>query len=91
MNLEITLRHLEHTENIDEKIREKVERISRKLTPTANLHWTSWVEHNEHISTLLAHDSGKEYFAKASAENLYKTIDLVIQKLESQIEHHNHG
>lgn len=52
MNLEITFRHLEHTENIDEKIRAKVERISKKLSPSANLHWTSWVEHDEHISTL---------------------------------------
>ncbi|GAB4016271.1 MAG: hypothetical protein Fur0010_15980 [Bdellovibrio sp.] len=91
MNLEITFRHLEHTENIDEKIRAKVERISKKLSPSANLHWTSWVEHDEHISTLLAHDGGKEYFAKASSDNLYKTIDLVIQKIELQIEHHHHG
>ncbi len=91
MQLDITFRHLEHTESIDNKIREKLDRVSRKFSGNTHFKWTSWVEHDEHISTLHAFDNGKEFFVKAAADSLYKTIDLVIQKMESQLEHHAHG
>ena len=91
MNLEISFRHLEHTDSIDGRIREKIERIQKKhFTADASFKWTSWVEHKDHITTLHAYDKGKEYFVKASASNLYKTIDLVIHKIEGQFNHQNH-
>jgi putative sigma-54 modulation protein len=91
MNLDISFRHLEHTEAIDDKIRAKLDRVSKKFSGNAHFKWTSWIEHNEHISTLHANDNGKEFFVKASSDNLYKTIDQVIHKMESQLEHHSHG
>ncbi|MCP4914704.1 MAG: ribosome-associated translation inhibitor RaiA [Oligoflexia bacterium] len=87
MNLEITFRHLDHTEAIDEKIKSKVGKLAeRHFSNAATFQWTSWVEHNEHYSTLKAHDKGKDYFVKASADNLYKTIDMVVSKMEAQHE-----
>jgi ribosome-associated translation inhibitor RaiA len=91
VNLEIALRHLEHTESIDEKIKAKVEKMSKRhFSESATFKWTSWVENDDHISTLHAHDKGKEYFVKCKADNLYKTIDMAIHKMEAQVEHHNH-
>jgi len=88
LNLEISLRNLEHTESIDDKITAKVEKLhKRHFSENANYTWTSWLENDDHISTLKAHDKGIEYFAKASADNLYKTIDLVMHKIESQVAH----
>ena len=88
MNLEISLRHLEHTEAIDEKIKSKMQKMVRRhFSDNASFKWTSWVEHEEHYSTLLAHDKGKEFFVKAHADNLYKTIDMAVQKMESQVGH----
>ena len=88
VNIEITFRHLEHTESIDDKIREKVNKLTKRhFSDNANLHWTSWVEHDEHFTTFRINDNGKEYFVKASADNLYKTIDMVIHKMEAQIGH----
>lgn len=91
MSLEISFRHLDHTESIDEKIREKITRLqSRHFSETATFKWTSWVENHEHITSFHAYDKGKEYFVKASSDNLYKTIDMAIKKMESQVEHHGH-
>ncbi len=87
MQLEITFRHLEHTPALDEKIRLKVARIAKKLSPEAQYHWTSWVENDDHISTLAVRDHGRDFFARASADDLYKTIDLAIKKIENQLDH----
>lgn len=87
MKLDITFRHLEHTPALDEKIREKIDRVAKKLGPSAHYHWTSWVEHESHISTLLIKDGGKDFFARASSDDLYKTIDLTIKKIENQLAH----
>ncbi|MDC1175328.1 HPF/RaiA family ribosome-associated protein [Bacteriovoracaceae bacterium] len=89
MNLEITFRHLEHTEAIDEKIKDKVSKLKeRHFTDAVTFQWTSWIEHDDHITTLKAHDKGKDFFVKASADNLYKTIDMIINKMTAQVEHH---
>lgn len=88
MNLAITFRHIEHTPALDDKIREKLNRVSKKLGASAHYHWTSWVENDSHISTLAIKDGSKDFFARAAAEDLYKTIDLTIKKIENQIDHH---
>ena len=91
MNLEITFRHMEHTESIDSKIRHKVEKFGqRHLSKAAIVKWTGWVEHQEHIATLHVMDRGHEFFVKAKSDNLYKTLDQVISKLESQLGHADH-
>jgi putative sigma-54 modulation protein len=91
MNLEISFRHLDHTESIDTRIRDKVEKMQRRhFTDGATFKWTSWIEHEDHYTTLHAHDKGKEFFVKAKADSLYKTIDMAIHKMEAQFEHHNH-
>tara|TARA_R110000868_G_scaffold64597_2_gene194069 strand:- start:41795 stop:42070 length:276 start_codon:yes stop_codon:yes gene_type:complete len=91
MNLDITFRHLEHTPALDTKIRDKVNRVAKKLSPTAHYHWTSWVEHDAHISTLAVKDGSRDFFAKAESGDLYKTIDLAIKKLENQLAHQHHS
>ncbi len=92
MNLEITLRHMEHTESIDSKIRQKIEKFGqRHLSGNAVVKWTGWVEHNDHIANLHVMDKGHEFFVKSQSENMYKTLDQVISKLEGQVgrlDHH---
>lgn len=91
MNLEITFRHMEHTESIDDKIRQKIEKFgSRHLSPGANVKWTGWVENQDHIATLHVTDRGHEFHVKGSADSMYKTLDQVISKLESQLSHASH-
>ena len=85
MNLNITYRHLDSTEAIDEKIRAKVESLDKYFHGKLDIHWVCSIEDGRHISEVNVH-SGKIYFhAKAENDNLYKTFDEVIHKLNAQI------
>lgn len=87
MNIEITFRHMEHTNSIDERIRQKLEKFGKKhLTENAVVKWTCLVEHDEHIASAHISDKGQEIHVKAGTDSMYKTIDQVITKLEAQIE-----
>lgn len=87
MNLEITFRHMEHTESIDEKIRQKLERLARKhLSDNATVKWTCLVEHDEHVASVHVTDKGRDIHVKAGSDSMYKTIDQVITKLEAQVQ-----
>lgn len=82
---------MDHTESIDEKIREKVNKFSQKhLEPNSKVHWTCLVEHNAHISSVNVTNNGQQYHVKAEADNMYKTIDQIIDKLEAQLVAHKH-
>ncbi len=85
MNLNITFRHMEHTPALDQMIREKSEKFSKWFGPGSNVHWTCWTEGINHCSEVSIHNGQQEYFAKAQADDLYKTFDLVIQKIQNQM------
>ena len=85
MNLNITFRHMEHTPALDQMIREKSEKFSKWFGPGSNVQWTCWTEGINHCSEVQIHSGQQEYFAKAQADDLYKTFDLVIQKIQNQM------
>ncbi|MGE3611199.1 MAG: ribosome-associated translation inhibitor RaiA [Bacteriovoracaceae bacterium] len=85
MNLQITFRHMEHTPALDQLIREKSEKFSKWFGPGTHIHWTCWPEGVNQFSEVMVKSGNKEYFAKASADDLYKTFDLVVQKIHNQM------
>lgn len=85
MSINITFRHMEHTPALDQLIREKSEKFSKWVGTNAEIHWICWVEGVSQCAEVKVHRGQQEYFAKASSDDLYKTIDLVIQKVQNQI------
>ena len=85
MNLNITFRHMEHTPALDEMIREKSEKFNKWFGANLNVHWTCWTEGINHCSEVSISNGRQEYFAKAPADDLYKTFDLVVQKIQNQM------
>ncbi|MFP5458849.1 MAG: ribosome hibernation-promoting factor, HPF/YfiA family [Bacteriovoracia bacterium] len=86
MNITITFKHLEHTPALDERIREKSEKLNKYFGGQFKVHWVCWVdEHNEHWAEVKV-TGQSECYAKAHSENLYKAFDLVIEKIERQLE-----
>jgi putative sigma-54 modulation protein len=86
MNMQITFRHMEHTPALDDMIREKSQKFVKWFGDNATVHWTCWVEGVDQWSEVRIHAHHKDYFAKASANDLYKTFDLVVQKIHNQME-----
>jgi putative sigma-54 modulation protein len=85
MNVSITFRHMEHTPALDQMIRDKSEKFIKWFGPQAEVKWTCWVEGNAHYSEVWVASGNREVFAKAQDEDLYKTFDQVIHKIQNQI------
>ncbi|MAE59568.1 MAG: ribosomal subunit interface protein [Halobacteriovorax sp.] len=85
MKCEITFRNMEHTDALDEKIKTKSQKIAKYLGPEATAEWVCWTQKNDQIAELKVNYKKEHYIAKATSEDLYKTMDMVIDKVSSQI------
>jgi len=85
MNIDITFRHMEHTVALDQMIREKSVKFSKWFGPSAQVHWICWMEGIDHCSEVSIHAGADKYFAKAHSDDLYKTFDLIVHKIQNQI------
>jgi len=84
MKLQISFKHLKHTPALDERIKEKSERLEKYFEGNTKVSWVCWVSGDEHWAEIKAHGPKFDFFAKASADNMYKSLDLCIEKMEKQ-------
>lgn len=86
MKLKISFKHLEHTPALDQRIHEKSEKFEKYFQGNTTVTWTCWVQDNFHWAEIKVHGPKFDFFAKASADNLYKCLDIVCDKMERQLE-----
>ncbi len=86
MKLKISFKHLEHTPALDERIKEKSEKFEKYFQGNTTVQWFCWVENDKHWAEIKVHGPKVEFFAKATSDNLYKSLDLVVDKMERQFE-----
>lgn len=77
--------HLEHTPALDERIKEKTAKLEKFFDGKGHVKWHCYVKNGEHYSEVSYFGPNCEYHAKACADNLYKTFDMVIEKIEKQV------
>ena len=85
MKVTIEFLHLDHTESLDLRITEKSEKFTKFFDREPHLSWTCFVKEGIHYAECTLRCTNVTYFAKAKADNLYKTIDMVCDKLERQL------
>lgn len=89
MNVTISFKHLEHTPALDERIREKSEKLDKFFGGNLEVKWVCWVdEHHQQWAEIVLHGPHFECFARAGADTLYKAMDKVVQKAERQVGKH---
>lgn len=87
MQIKISFKHLEHTPSLDEKIREKSQKLEKFFDGNFSVHWTCWCDDKgKHFAEVKVIGQPQDCFAKAHAENLYMALDDVIEKIERQLE-----
>lgn len=86
MKLRISFKHLDHTPALDERIREKNEKFEKYFQGNTTAHWFCWVHNDEHWAEIKVNGPKFSFFAKACSDNMYKSLDLVVDKMERQIE-----
>lgn len=88
MKITISFKHLEHTPALDAKIREKSEHLAKYLDGNTTIKWTCSVKEGasgEHVAELHVHGPKCDFHATAHSDNLYKCLDLAVEKVEKQM------
>jgi putative sigma-54 modulation protein len=85
MNVNITFRHMDHTPALDQMIREKSEKFAKWFGAATSVNWTCWMDGVDHCSEVSINAGNEKFFAKAHADDLYKTFDLIIHKIQNQM------
>lgn len=85
MNLNISFRQMDPTEAIKDTIAKKVDNLQKLIPGDSKIDWTCSLDGKSQRSDVFLHMHGDQFHARAEDESLYKTFDLAINKLESQI------
>ena len=88
MQLEVTGRHIEVTQSLNNYVRDKIIRLKRHFDQVLNIHVILEVQKTTHTAEASIHLSGNHIFADANAEDMYVAIDSLIDKLDRQIVKH---
>ena len=85
MNLNITGRHFEITPPLKKYIKNKFTKITNHFDEVININFILSVEKFNNIVDVTVHLPHLDINAKAIDEDMYKSIDLVISKLDRQV------
>ena len=89
MKIHFTGHNIEVTPALHDIVEKKFERIQRHFdNDITSTHVTFSVEKLNNIAEITIHIAGAEMHARAEAEDMYKAIDLMINKLHKQVMKH---
>ena len=92
MLIELTFRNLEASDAIKAYAHEKLAKLDKYLRPPAEAHVAFSVERRLHCVDVSVHEGGGHYQGRAEEQDMYASIDLVVDKLLRQLHknHHQH-
>ena len=88
MNLQINFQHMDSTEALKEKIQSKADKLKKFFNGRFDVSWTVSVDKSGHHSNVTILCGGLSVNAQSTKDDLYKTFDDVIHKLEKQLLKH---
>jgi putative sigma-54 modulation protein len=89
MGIAITFRHLSPSDALKGYVHEKLERVQKYLRQPLDAHVTLFTEKHLHVAEVSLASEGRHYQARHDSEDMYKSIDLMIDKVEHQISRHH--
>ncbi|HQY64449.1 MAG: ribosome-associated translation inhibitor RaiA [Myxococcales bacterium] len=85
MNIAITFRQMETTEAVKSYATEKVAKIQKFLRQPMKAQVTLSVQKTLHFAEVEVHSGSEHFHAHEQSEDMYASIDRVIDKLERQV------
>ncbi len=85
MNVQCTGHHVEVTPAIREHLAEKLGRVKHHFDHAVDVKAIFSVERNIQTASLRLRSNGHDFHAEDSQEDLYKAIDLAVDKLDKQV------
>ena len=86
MKIKISFKNLEHTPSLDQRIQEKSEKFKKYFQGNTVVHWFCWVHNEEHWAEIKVNGPKFSFVAKGCSDNMYKSLDLALDKMERQVE-----
>lgn len=86
MNLNVTGHHIEVTPALREYVSNKVDKVIRHFDHVTSVHVILSVEKLVQKAEITLHVKGKDIYADSSDTDLYAAIDLLIDKLDRQVQ-----
>ncbi len=88
MQLNISGHHLDITEAIKQHSLEKLSKIKHHFDHLININMILEVQKDVQTAEATIHVSGADLFAKAQSNDMYISIDKMVNKLDAQIRKH---
>jgi putative sigma-54 modulation protein len=88
MNMKVSFKHLESTEAIKAHVYDKTEKLKKYFDGKIDVTWNFSVEKLDHIAHCHILGNHMDYFGEAKSTDLYASIELAIDKIESQLRKH---
>jgi putative sigma-54 modulation protein len=85
MNISITFRHMEASEAIKSYARDKMAKLQKFLRKPMTAKVTLSLDKLRHVAETRISSGGEHLEAKETSEDMYASIDRVLDKLERQI------
>ena len=88
MQLDITGHQIDLTDALQQRIREKMQKLERHSEEITHMHVVLNIENRTHQAEATAHVPGAELFAMAEADDMYAAIDQLTVKMDRQLLKH---
>lgn len=88
MQLNLTGHHIEITDSLRDYVTTKLEKLERHFDQVTNVHVILGVEKLRQKAEAKIHIKGNQLFAESENEDMYASIDSMIDKLDGQIRKH---
>jgi putative sigma-54 modulation protein len=85
MNITITFRHMEGSEAVRKHTHEKLAKLQKFLRQAMTAQATLSVEGLDHVADVAIASGSAHFHATERSEDMYASIDMVLDKLERQI------
>ncbi len=85
MQINLTGHHVDITESLRNFVYEKFEKIERHFEHINNVHVILQVDNIRQIAEAKLNVNGGEIFANSESEDMYASIDMLIDKIDRQV------
>jgi len=86
MKTEYVFLHLDHSDALQDYAEKRIQKLSKFEMSPAHCQWIFSAQRQERNVELIVAGKGTRLTAKASSEDLYKSVDLVVDKMFKQME-----
>ena len=85
MKIKITGRHIDVSERLKDYAEKRIARFEKYFQQLIDIHLILYVEKLDHVAELIINGDSVQFHAREKAADLYSAIDLLIDKMDSQI------